>query len=69
MGAAAVRVEESPGGVAAAASACGWPGGFEWPASRWSPTEVAVRVQFCFRNGAVLVGGILQGISPHHTLA
>ncbi|KAL6039404.1 hypothetical protein STEG23_012978 [Scotinomys teguina] len=46
LGAAAVRVEESPGGVAAAGSACGWPGGFERPAARWSPTEDAVVVRF-----------------------
>lgn len=47
-GAATVRVEESPGVVAAAGSACGWPGGFERPETgvqmepglvRWSPSS------------------------------
>lgn len=68
LDAAAVRVESSPGGVAAAASACGWPGGFECPASRWSPTEVAVAFRFRFCNDAVLVGKTLQGTSPRPTL-
>lgn len=69
LGAVAVCVESSPGDVAAAASACGWPGGIECPASRWSPTEVAVAFRFRFCKDAVLVGETLQGISPRPTLA
>lgn len=69
LGAAAVCVESSPGDMPAAASACGWPGGIECPASRWSPTEVAVAFRFRFCKDAVLVGETLQGISPRPTLA
>lgn len=42
-GAAAVRVEESAGGVAAAANVGRWPGGSERRASRWSPLRTGDR--------------------------